>query len=85
MTLDSLRRGPSESTATNNVAPPLNKRTLLGAQCWILGLFGAFSSLTPERALSAASLVALGAYLVLAPALSRDRTDGTSKFLLWAE
>ncbi|UPV73383.1 hypothetical protein M0R89_12600 [Halorussus limi] len=85
MTSDLLSRGPSESAATNSDRPSLNKRTLLGVQCWIIGALGVFGALTPAGALLAAPLVALGTYLVFAPALARANVAGTSRFLLWAE
>jgi hypothetical protein len=82
MPFDPLDRGLLDAAVTNRDRPSLNKRTLLGVQCWVVGVIGA---LTPENVPLAASLVAVGAYLVFGPSFARGRAAGTSKFLLRAE
>jgi len=82
MPFESFDRGLLTAAVTNRDSPSLNKRTLLGVQCWLVGAVGA---LTPENVPLAASLVAVGAYLVFGPSFARGRATGTSKFLLWAE
>jgi hypothetical protein len=51
----------------NIVSTPLNKRTVLGGQYLLVGAVGA---LTLESVLLVAALVAVGVYLLLAPALA---------------
>jgi len=82
MPFETFDRGLLDAAVTNRDCPSLNKRTLLGVQCWLVGAIG---SLTPENLSLAAALTAVGAYLVFGPSLARGRVAGTSKFLLWAE
>ena len=51
----------------NIVSPPFNKRTVLGGQYLLVGAVGALSL---ESVLLVAVLVAVGAYLLLMPALA---------------
>ncbi|WP_157971561.1 hypothetical protein [Halorussus litoreus] len=61
--------------------PPVNKRTLLGGQFWVVAAAGA---LTVEGLPLAAALTVAGAYLVLVPALGSHRAEA-SKLLLRPE
>jgi len=62
-------------------APPVNKRTMLGGQFWLVAVAGA---LTVEGLPLAVALTLAGAYLVLAPAVG-SRGGEASKLLLGAE
>lgn len=59
--------------------PPLavNKRTVLGGQYWTIG---AVIALASDSVPLAALLVAVGAYLVLAPRLRREGCGEPSEF-----
>jgi len=61
-------------------APPVNKRTMLGGQFWLVAVAGA---LTVEGFPLAVGLTVAGAYLVLAPVV--ESRSEASKFLLGAE
>jgi hypothetical protein len=56
----------TDPVAMNIASPPFNKRTVLGGQYLLVGAVGALGL---ESVLLVAALVAVGAYLLFAPAL----------------